>query len=401
MHNKFVRIAVAAVVALLLALWASGSRQPQETLAGGGPLVPGLAEGINQVSQLKITGAENLVIATLNRGENGWTVAEKNGYPADVAKIREYLLKLSEAVEIEAKTADPANYPKLGVEEISAKEAKGALVEIVGLPQPVKLIIGNFSGVGGDGTYVRRADQPQSLLAKGNIAVDKVAANWLVRDILDIPSTRVRQTTIESEGKTLRVFKDEAGEANYRVADVPKGREVASEFVANGIPAVLGGLRFDDVLPLAGAEPGDARTFKLAYTMFDGVVVDALAWERDGKDYARFSARLDDAAAAARVDADQAAEKARHEQLRSETEAAIKAAQEKDPKGEVPALPEPPLAVSDAAKDREQRLATLREEVEAINARTRDWTYVIPAFKFSSMNKTLDDMLKPRESAAK
>lgn len=395
MHNKFIRIAIAAVVALLLAVWAGSTREPAQTLGSGDPLVPGLADGINEVRMLKITGAGNLPIATLNRGEGGWTVAEKNGHPADVAKIREFLLKLADATIVEAKTSDPNNYAKLGVEEVSATEAKGALVEIEGLKAPVRLIVGNFNARGAEGTYVRRADEAQSLLAKGSFAVDKVAANWLVRDIADIASTRVREVAIESQGKTLRVAKDQPEDPNYRVLDVPRGREQASEFVANGLASVLSGLRFDDVLPLAGAEPGEARTWKSTYTMFDGLVVEATAWEVDGKDYARFGARIDEAAATASIEAAQAAEVARYESGKAEVEAANKAALENDPKADQVPLPETPLAVSDPAKDREQRLAALRKEAEDFTARTKDWTYVIPAFKFANMNKTLDDMLKP------
>lgn len=395
MHNKFIRIAIAAVVAMVLAVWAGSLREPAETLGTGEPLVPGLAEGINEVRALKITGAANGVIATLNRSEGGWTIAEKNGHPADVAKIREYLLKLADARVIEAKTADPNNYAKLGVEEVSAVEAKGALLEITGLAAPVRLVVGNANPRGGDGTYVRRADEAQSLLASGSFAVDKVAANWLVRDIADIPSSRVREVAIASQGKTLRVAKEAADEANYRVLDVPRGREVASEFVAGGLASVLSALRFDDVLPRDAVEPGDARTWQARYAMFDGLVVEATAWEADGKDYARFAARVDEAAAAAHADAEQVAEQARFEQARAEVEAANKAALEKDPKADQVPLPEPPLAVSDPAKDREERLARLRQEAEDFTARTRDWTYVIPAFKFANMNKTLEDMLKP------
>jgi hypothetical protein len=401
MHNKFVRIAIAAAVAVLLALWAGSSRQPQETVGVAEPLVPGLAAGINEVSAIKITGAENLVIATLNRSDSGWTIAEKSGHPADVSKIREYLLKLSEAKVIETKTADPANYPKLGVEEISAKDAKGGLIELTGLKEPVRLIIGNFSGRGGEGTFVRRADQPQSLLASGNIALDKVAANWLVKDIADIPSSRVREVRIDSQGKVLRVYKDNASEANYRVADLPKGREAASEFVANGFASVLSGLRFDDVLPVAAAAPGDARLWTSTYAMFDGLAVTATAWEKDGKDYATFVATLDEAVAGTHIEAAQAVERAQFEQIKAENAAAAAAAAEKDPKAEVAPSPEPPLAVADPGKDRDNRLAVLRTEVETLNARFKDWVYVIPAFKFANMNKTQDDMLKPLEGKGK
>lgn len=398
MHNKFIRIAIAAVIAVLLATWAGSVREPKVSIGSGELLVPGLADELNSVAALKITGADNLVIATLGNNQSGWGIVEKNGYPADVSKIREYLIKLSEARVLELKTSDPANYATLGVEEISAKEAKGALIEVSGLKEPVRLIVGNANTQVGEGTFVRRADQAQSLLVKGNIAIDKVAANWLLKDIADIPSSRVREVRIVSPGKSLRVFKNDPGEPNFQVGEVPKGRAVASEFVANGFASVLSGLRFDDVLPIQSAEPGAARVWTSTYTMFDGLQVQSLAWNADGKDYARFVASLDEAAAGASIDAQQAAEVAGYAQNKIESEAAAKAALQADPNAQPPAAPAAPLAVSDPGKDREDRLAALREETAALNARLKDWTYVIPAFKFANMNKTLDDMLQPPAS---
>jgi hypothetical protein len=177
--------------------------------------------------------------------------------------------------------------------------------------------------------------------------------------------------------------------------DIPRGREPASDFVANGQATVLSGLRFDDVLPRDAVEPGEARTWQVRYAMFDGLVIDATAWEVEGKDYARFTARLDDQVAVQHVETAQQAAVAAFEQARAEVEAANKAALEADPKAAQVAPPEAPLAVSDAAADREQRLAALRKEAEDLEARFKGWTYVIPAFKFANMNKTSEDMLKP------
>jgi hypothetical protein len=56
------------------------------------------------------------------------------------------------------------------------------------------------------------------------------------------------------------------------------------------------------------------------------------------------------------------------------------------------------LAVSDPAKDRQQRLAALEAEVTALNQRFAGWTFVLPANKFSNMDKAVDDLLKPAEA---
>ena len=52
--------------------------------------------------------------------------------------------------------------------------------------------------------------------------------------------------------------------------------------------------------------------------------------------------------------------------------------------------------MSDPARDKEERLAKLRKEVEDLNAKFNGWTYVLPNYKFANMNKTVDDLLKPK-----
>jgi hypothetical protein len=412
MHNKVVKLAIAAVVALLLAVWAGVGRQPQESMPELTALAPGLREGLNDITRVRLTGAASAPIVTLEKGESGWKVTEKSGYPADIVKVREFLLKLADATLIEQKTADPELHAKLGVEDIAKADAKGALLEIEGLKEPVKLIIGNYNGQGGDSTFVRRAEDNQSWLAKGNFTVDKTSANWLRRDLVDVATNRIEEVAITADGKTLRVFKSKPDDANYTVADIPRGREVSSEFVANGLASVLSGLRFDDVMPAGSAEPGQAKVFDARYRFFDGLEVRAEAWEVDGKDYARFSASVDEARAATAVEAEQAKARSQYETAKAAAEAEAKATADaaKSAEGDTataaaanaatpaaaPAVPEAPLAVSDPAKDRDERLAKLRTEAEEMNKTFEGWTFVIPSFKYANINKTMDDMLKPK-----
>lgn len=387
--HTLTKVAMAAVVALALAFWAGSVREPELSLPAEQALVPGLAERVNDVRTLRIVGAGDKTIVTLARGERGWTIAERSGYRADVAKIREYLLSLSRSKLVEAKTADPANHARLGVEDPAASDAKGALLELEGLDTgPVRLIVGNFHGQAGDGTFVRRAGESQTWLASGNVTVDKVAANWLDRELVDIASSRFAEVAVEHDGKRLRVYKDEAGEANFKVADVPRGREVASEFVANGMAALYAGLRIDDAKPESEAGPGDAKTWSVRHVAFDGLVLEATAWEAGELDYARFRAGIDEARFDAQVSSEQARAKAEHD-------AAVAAAAAAG-EGATPAAPTPPPAVSDPAGDRAQRRAALEAEVAGLNERFEGWTYVIPAFKFATINKTIEDMLKPR-----
>jgi hypothetical protein len=390
-------IAVAAL-ALMVAIVINMSNKPQSDVADQAkPLLPGLHGHVNDVSAITLTGADNKVLATLKRSGDGWSVAEKSGYPADLTKIREFLLKLDAATLTEAKTSNPKHYADLGVDGVAGKDAKGLLVDIAGLAAPLKLIVGNYNGAGGGGTFVRLDGQDQSWLAKGNLSVDKNVADWEKRDLADIADARLQSVVLTSpDAKVLKIYKEHPGDTNFKVADVPKGRESSSEFAANSLGSTLAGLKADDVFAAKDVAPGD-KVYKADYVTFDGVMVDVTGWDKDGKDYAQFAAKLDAAVADAQIAADQAKAKTDHD-------AAVLVANKKsaDDKSAAAAATPPaevakPLAVSDPAKDRQQRVDMLNKEVEAMNKVFTGWTFVLPSFKYANITKSMDDMLKPLE----
>lgn len=391
-------LAVAALVAVVAAIALGRANRPQSE--GRGEVeswfAPGLREHVNDVDKVVVTGAGDKVVATLARGANGWTLAEKGGYPVDTGKLREFLLKLAGAKLVEQKTANKDKYATLGVEDVSAKDAKGVQVELDGLAQPLKLIVGTASARG-SGTFVRRAGDAQSWLASDALVVAKNATDWLKKDLADIPAARIESVTItQAGGKVVRVAKDAEGDANFKVDGIPKGRAAGAEYAVNGLGSALAGLRFDDVVPAADMPPDD-KALKAHYAAFDGLVVDTTAWEKDGKDYAQFKASLD----AARADRDIAAAQAKAKaDFDAATAAATAAAKDSaGAKDKPPAdTPVKPLSVSDPAKDREDRLAKANKEVADLNARFDGWTYVLPAYKYAAMNKTLDDVLKPLDA---
>ena len=386
----------AAIVALLAAVLINSSKKPRTDAATQAQrLLPELRDHVNDVSSITLTGADDKVLATLKRGADGWKVAEKADYPADMAKVREFLLKLDQATLIEQKTSNEKRYAELGVGDVKDKDAKGVQVDLAGLPQPLKLIVGNYNGAGGGGTFVRRAGDPQSWLANGNLTVAKNTADWERRDLTDIAATRLQSVTLTNpDGKVLKAAKQQRADANFKLADVPAGRETSSEFVANSLGSVLANLRADDASPAKDAAPPE-KIHKATYAAFDGLVIDVTAWDKDGKDYTQFAAHLDTAAANADIDKEQA--KAHADYDAALTAAGQKAADEKGDAAKAEADVPKPLAVSDAAKDRQDKLDALNNEIETLNKAFNGWTFAIPSYKFTDMSKSIDDMLKPLE----
>jgi len=390
MNSKTViGLGVAAVVAIAIAAGISLSRKPvAQTAQAAGEVLPGLADHVNDVTRISLTGPGQKPIATLEKVDARWTLKEKGGYAADAGKVREFLLKLSQARVTEAKTTNEQRYADIGVSDIASADAKGVLVALDGLPQPAQLIVG-IMNPRSDATYVRRAGDKQSWLAKGSLVPDKNAANWLDKSVADIPAARVREVVwSRPDGKSARIVKNRPSDTNYLLADLPKGRELASEFAMNTQATVLAGLNFDDVIAAAEAPPpADGKVYRATFTSFDGVVVDVTGWKKDDKFFAQFAAHKDAALFDASVAAAQAKAKADWEAQQASQPAAAD--------GAVKPTATPPLAVADPAKDKTQRSAEVDAEVATLSRRFAGWTFVLPQYKAANLEKSSDEFLKP------
>lgn len=388
-QKTLIGLLIAMLVAIIAAIAINHANQPRSEAdeAASTYLAPDLHGHVDNVSKIVVTGADDKTVATLERGAHGWGVAEKGGYAADTGKLRDFLLKLADARLVEQKTGMKDKYAVLGVEDVSAKYAKGMQVEIDGLAKPLKLIIGN-AGPHDGGTFVRRVGDAQSWLASGSLVVGRTAPDWLKKDVVDIPATQISDITItHADGSRVHVYKDAEGEADFKLADVPKGREVGSAYTIDGLASTLAALSFDDVLPAKDAAP-DSTALKARYETFDGILVDATVWQKDGKSYADFSASLDAAQADKGIAADQAKAKADYE-----TAAAAKPSSATDDKVVDAAIK--PLAVSDPVKDHADRLAAINRKIADLNGRFQGWTFVVPAYKYASIDKSISDLLKP------
>ena len=200
----------------------------------------------------------------------------------------------------------------------------------------------------------------------------------------------MRSVTIERpDGKTVRVAKDAEGDANFTLADVPKGREAGSEFTINGIASTLGGLRFEDVVASKDAPLPD-KPLKARYAMFDGLVVDVTAWEKDGKDYATFAASVDRDTAERHADATGAKADAN-----AKPDAASNGAADAKADPTKTAAAAQTKGAAPAGATREQKLSAPDAEAADLNKRFKGWTYVLPAYKYANIDKSPDDLLKP------
>ena len=163
------------------------------------------------------------------------------------------------------------------------------------------------------------------------------------------------------------------------------------------LSATLSGMKIDDVAP-AKEQPIPAQAYNAEYVTFDGLSVHATTWTKDGKGYVQLSANLDQAVAERWIGQEQAKARAAYDAAAA---AAHSASMPTKPDGthndQEPAEAAPkPLAVSDPAKDRKDRLDATNKEVVALNKSFSGWTFVVSNYTSGNMSKSVNDVfLKP------
>ena len=317
-------------------------------------LLPELKSQLNEVRRVVITGAGNQPIATLERGAELWTVAERNNYPADVGRLRKNLLALAEARIVEEKTSNPEFYERLGVQDLADEGAGGVQLTLSAEQELASVIIGQAPSGSADYVYARRAAEPTSWLITGQFDLGKTGGEWLDRLLTDIPAERIESVTITHPGEAaLRMSRpaktpanpdddspDKADESaavdaalDFAVEGIPTGRELSYPGVTNSIAVAMADLQLEDVQTrdALGSSPGKPVVARFVTT--DGLVVEASAWQLAGGTRITFLAS-----------------------------------------GE-----------GEAGK-----------EADALNARLGGWVYTLPTYKTEQFTRRLKDLLAPK-----
>ena len=362
---------VAAAAVVLIALAFVGRERPQTLSRNDTLLLPELEDVFNDVDEIVVTKAGDEKVATLARGTDGWSVAEKDGYPADVGAIRQALLAISEAKIVETKTANPDYYDRLGLTSVDQEDSAGTAVTIRYDDKTLPTIIfGDTEGT--NYRYARPADDAQSLLIDRDPKLPRETSGWLRAEILDVQGDRVQQVTIDhADGETVVINKEGRAQTNFSVAPIPEGRELRYPGVANVIGNSLRSLKLEDV---RRDEPDVGDVVATAeFKTFDGLVVTATGISIDDADWLRFSAAFDT----------QQAVKFATEKVDDNLADAAKDDASSDDDGDD----------GDSAKDN----ADPRDEADAINARVGGWLYKIADFQYQQMTRRIEDLLKPLE----
>lgn len=365
--KALVMLAGAALLLAALAWMLTNRSQPApQAPAPAGKLFTGAAARIADTARVVIShGPDKVEVARDAAGT--WVLPASDNYPAVEDNVRNLVRAVLDAEVVEKKTAAQDLYDKIGVEDPAGEKAKSHLVSITDAEgKPIaELIIGNrFEAANYDqqkvGTFVRPAGQAQSYLVKGSFNLASKPTDWIKRDVLALDATRFWKATIQqparadgSAAEAIHVERASRAEEKFSLAELPANRELSDPTVHQRLLQTLANWTLDDVRKAEGFDLSAAATG--TFTTFDGVSYTTRCVNKDGKFWATVSCTYDPAAAAPRGAGDPA-----------------------------------------PADDHD---ATMKKEVETLQARLAPWVFQIADHKGKELTATLESLLKPLQPA--
>lgn len=292
--KTFIVVAAAAAIAVLAA-GLSLSRDRGYGLAAqtGERVFPELLEGINDVQSMVIEQPGGVTI-TLELGKAGWSMKDRDGYPARAVKVRQTIFGLAKIAYREPKTRRKEKFAKLGLRDPSEKGAASSRAKLFGGGKLVAdLIIGNSRtgkvGKAEGGVYFRLPGDEQTWLGSESLNISAERPNWLERKIVNLSRDRVRRVVIRhADGQTLSLSKATPEAGDFTLDNMPPGKKLKKKSGPNEVGGALANLQLNDV----GKEtaPFDAATTTADFTTFDGLSVRIRLTKRNGEFWLRIEA---------------------------------------------------------------------------------------------------------------
>jgi hypothetical protein len=125
---------------------------------------------------------------------------------------------------------------------------------------------------GATGLFVRRPNEDQSWLVRAEFEPHSDPADWIDKNVIDLDRARIQSTVVDlPDGKSYEVRRDKPSDADFSLAAMPPGRELANPTAPDNVAAALAGFTFDDVVPAKEIDFSNAT--RLVTRTFDGLSV--------------------------------------------------------------------------------------------------------------------------------
>lgn len=291
---------VVAILVLLLAVLGGGAlltqreeraRKPENVATLGRALFKEVKAA--EIAAIRIVEPDATL--TLERKEDSWVLAERAGFPADLAKVREFVVKLIELKVGQSEPLGEKDRARLNLDEPGKGATAGTRVELNGADgKPLGVLIV------GRKYFKREVENPGKAIADGRFVALPAEAGtaYLVGDPLTQASAKsaewIDRASFQVEKvKTLEVRYpggggwriERAGDnAEWRLAGAGSGEKLDIS-KANAASYSLSLLELADVAPAGAADTGLDKPVAIEATTLDGLAYSIKVGKLAGDSY--------------------------------------------------------------------------------------------------------------------
>ena len=341
--KNLITLGVAAVVLGTAAYLSGSGRKMKAPSLVGKPVMADF--DLSQIAKIEIGGAKKMTLAST---DNGWVLESLFGYPADITKIRENLLKLKEL-----KVGHVAAGKKLeGGKMVDLQDASGKSVAALALGEMhQRQATGQMAQFGGgsypDGRYVQVGDQV-ALVKETLEAFDGDPKSWADTQIAAVPAADITAVQMIRDDKMVKLTKKDGAWTMDGLTE----KEEFDTSKSYGIDSALSYLNFTGVIDPAKTEAELGISTGVVYTVM----------LKNGQTY---TAKIGNT-------------------VENGTDRYFKVKAAFSPTG-----------------TNEVENAAAAKAVEAFNAKAAKWTYTIASYSADNMTKTRADLVKAKEEPKK
>jgi hypothetical protein len=344
-NKKLSFLGVLAIISVVLAVYVSQQASRTKHISTG----PGyLIQGLDPAEVSKIVIGKDANTFTLIRGQNGFTVENKNNYPAGSKTINNLFSSIMDIRTVEVYTEDKANYKDLGATEQDAQ----AVVKFLDANSQVitGVIIGKDCPSGG--TYYGRLVNDNKVYVMDNVPwPGSSPLEYIDKQLIAVNKANIASVTVTSPAGTYTLL-PEANGTEVSIKDLPAGKEERKE-ECDMVFSALTDLIFDDVN--AAAKMPDLKFDReYACLLKDSTLFLIEIAQKDSKTFVKFNADFTD-------------------KTQVKKEEGVESQEE--------------------LKKKEAKLLA-KEKVRKFQDVTSGWIYQIPAVKADSMTKKLYDIIE-------
>ena len=285
---------IATVLVVLLAVIGGGalfyyqqerSRRPANAGTLGQPLLKDLK--VSEVASIRIV--EPKATLTLQRKEEGWVIAERDGFPADLGKVRGFVLQ---ALGLKVGQSEPIGDPdraRLNLDqsgtqvEFDAADGK-ALAKLVVGRKYFRREVENPEKASADGRFVMLPADPKTVLIVSDPLrqASATSADWLDRRSFKVEKLKSLEVRY-ADGSRWRIERP-ADNAGWKLAGAGPGEKLDIGR-ANSASYSLGLLELADVAPQDAKDTGLEHPTLINATTLDGVAYSIKVGKLEGENY--------------------------------------------------------------------------------------------------------------------